>query len=408
MRIHLLKPHDINPSRWYGVSRYATQMVLAMRRLDPAIEFVSFAFSLRGRMADDRRRALEQAGVRIHNARLPDVSRLTPYHRLLERHVLPALVDRAACDISWGTNCVALRKGRRRFRTVVTIHDLFLLTHPALSETHFTRLVAPRLRRTAQEADLILTDSHFTGRQIVELLAVPAEKVVVTHLGVSEEIATDPATQPGREEGRNTQSDASRTQWLTKIMGLPVENPPILSVGTIEPRKNYERGLEAYCLLQRRLAPPPLWLIVGHNGWKFGRFYALRREWGLEAQVRVLQDIDDQSLAGLYRCARCLFCPSLVEGFGLPVLEAMHAGLPVVTSTGGALPEVGGEAVLSFDPYDTEAMAEQLDRACTDPDLATQLASRGRLRSGHFSWRKAAQTALEAFRKLAPSVERGT
>jgi glycosyltransferase involved in cell wall biosynthesis len=386
MRIHLLRPHDIHPPHWYGVSRYATEMVTAMKRVDPSVEFVAFHSSLRGRVPEDRRQVLRRAGVELRAARIPNLSRWTTYNRLAERWLLPGLVERSRCDISWGTNCVALRKGRGHYRTVVTIHDLFLLTHPELSESHFADVVGPKLRRTAHAVDLILTDSQFTRGQIVELLGVSEEKVVVTTLGISPTLAENSEI-------------AGQRDAASPPLPLP-PSPFLLSVGTVEPRKNYERGLDVYRLLERQLDDVPPWVIVGRDGWKFESFYAARRRMGLEEQVRVLNEVDDAQLAELYRRARCVFCPSLVEGFGLSVAEAMQAGVPVVCSTGGALPEVGGDAVLAADPTDGEALAEALAHILSDDKLATELVRRGKLRAEQFTWQRGAREASDAFNRL--------
>lgn len=382
MRIYLLKPGEIHPPLWYGVSRYSTLMVEALHRLDPALEFVSSYFSLRGRVPQKRRAILAATGVRLTAGRWPDLSAVPAYQRMLERLVVPRLVDRAGCDLVWGTNCVTLRRGRRRFRTAVTIHDLFLVTHPELSESRFTRFVAPRLERTAQEADVILTDSRFTAAQITELLGAAAEKVTVTHLGPSPAIHQCPYDRPA-----------------DVLDELGLDEAPILSVGTVEPRKNYQWGLNVYRLLEKHLGAAPPWAIVGRDGWKFEAFYKERERLGLDGRVRVFRGVSDDRLSALYRAARCLFCPSLVEGFGLAVLEAMSAGLPVVCSTGGSLPEVGGDAVLSAAPDDNEAMSAALERALTDSALAADMVRRGYAQSGRFSWQEAARKAHDAFRR---------
>ena len=140
-------------------------------------------------------------------------------------------------------------------------------------------------------------------------------------------------------------------------------------------------------------------MIVGRDGWKFEGFYTTRQRLGLEDRVRVLHGVDDPQLARLYRTARCLFCPSLLEGFGLPLLEAMHAGLPVVASTGGSLPEVGGDAAIYVDPLEPQAMAEALEQVLTDTARAADLVAKGKQQARRFTWEQAARTTLEAFRR---------
>ena len=382
MRIYLVRPSDVYPPVWYGVSRYTTCLVEAMHRLDPALQFVASSYSVRGRVDLARREVLERAGVELLTARFPDLSSLNGYQQMVDRWIAPRLVERAGCDLAWGTNCVTLRKGRRRYRTAMTIHDLFLLTHPELAETRFTALVAPKLRRAAQRTDVIVTVSRFTARQIVEMLGVPEEKVAVTYAGCALPETAGAADDPAA---------------ILAEYGLT--EPPILSVGTVEPRKNYERGFESYVELERRLGGAPPWVIVGRDGWKFDGIYAARRRLGIEDRVRVLHGVGDEQLVRLYRVARCLFYPSLTEGFGLPVLEAMKLGLPVVLSTGGSLPEVGGDAVLYVDPLDPRAMAEGLAQILDDTSLAAELSAKGRVQARRFTWDQAARSTLEAFRQ---------
>jgi len=235
MRIYLVRPDEVFPPVWYGVSRYTTCLVEAMHRLDASVEFVAFHGSLRGRVPRERREVLAGAGVELLPARFPDVSAWKNYHVVLDRWVAPRLVDRAGCDLAWGTNCETLSKRRRRYRTAMTIHDLFLLTHPELSEGRFTRLVAPKLRSAAQETDVLLTDSRFTAGQIIDLLGVPEGKITVTYAGYD------------LPEIERTSGDPDA---ILDELGLG--EPPLLSVGTVEPRKNYERGISIGPSLARR------------------------------------------------------------------------------------------------------------------------------------------------------------
>ncbi len=168
----------------------------------------------------------------------------------------------------------------------------------------------------------------------------------------------------------------------------------ILAVGTIEPRKNYRRLLAAY----RRLADPPALVIAGKPGWAFGDTLDLLRA---EPRVRLLGHVDDQTLLSLYRSAAVLAFPSLYEGFGLPLLEAMTHGLPALIGSGGALQELAGAAALAVNPESEVAIAEGLARLLNDAAVREDLARRGRARAAHFSWRAAGRQALRVLESIA-------
>jgi glycosyltransferase involved in cell wall biosynthesis len=171
----------------------------------------------------------------------------------------------------------------------------------------------------------------------------------------------------------------------------------LLAVGTIEPRKNYPRLLEAYRRLKSRGVEVPL-VVAGRVGWAYGSALDdLRREPG----VRLLGHVDDPTLRALYRSAGALALPSLYEGFGLPLLEAMGEGLPAVAGAAGALPGLAGDAALLIDPTDVIAIADALQLVLEDGEVRRRLSAAGRERAGRYSWRAAAQTTWRILDGLA-------
>ncbi len=186
----------------------------------------------------------------------------------------------------------------------------------------------------------------------------------------------------------------------TQVAGpLPEGLQPgfILAVGTIEPRKNYPRLLAAYRALRSRIDAPPL-VIAGRPGWAFGDTLERIR---IEPGVRYLGHVDEATLAALYESAAVLAFPSLYEGFGLPLLEAMARGLPAVAGNVGAMPELAGDAAVLVDPEDVESIASGLERVLGDEALRSRLSAEGRKRAAGFTWKRSAELTREVLRKIS-------
>ena len=286
---------------------------------------------------------------------------------------------RAGCSAVHCPLPVAVRA--KRLPLVVTVHDLLPLEFPELF-TRFTRgqmrASLPSLRR----ADRLLTNSEYTRRQVIELLGVPPEQVVVTPLGVGEEF-------------RPLQPDPAR---LRSRFGI--EGRFVLCVGALEPRKNLAMALRAFERVSS--SEPDLELVVvGPEGWRNREFEErLRRT---VARVRMTGLVSDGELAALYSATACFLYPSLAEGFGLPVIEALSCGAPIVTSPRGALPEVAGDAVAFADPDDEEAVALTLAQVLSDSGVSADLRRRGPARAGGFSWRRCAELTAGVYEELEDS-----
>jgi glycosyltransferase involved in cell wall biosynthesis len=265
--------------------------------------------------------------------------------------------------------------------TVVTIHDLRVLHAPQDFRPWFrtyARVVIPRLARRATR---VITVSDMTRRDVMEHLGLPEERVVVVPNGVA--ISPQP-------------SAVSERQPATGPYDLPTRY--ILAVGTLEPRKNLLRLFEAVRLLAERPATKDVVLVhAGGYGWLADDILKAARSPALRDRVRLLGYVREEDMASLYGRARLLAYPSLFEGFGLPVLEAMASGCPVVTSDCSALPEVAGDAAVLVDPECVEAIAEGIGRVWEDGDLAQDLAARGLARARLFSWERTARLTAEVY-----------
>lgn len=271
---------------------------------------------------------------------------------------------------------------RRGTRTLLTVHDLSFVRAPEGATPALRAYLNRVVPRSVARADHVLADSESTRQDLIDLYRTPPEKVSVLYSGVEERFT------PIKDEAR------LRTVRTRYSLG---EGPFILSVGTVQPRKNYARLIEAF----RRLNLPDLRLVIaGGKGWLDDPLYAQVEALGLQERVRFIGFVADEDLPALYSAASVFAYPSLYEGFGLPPLEAMACGVPVVASNAASLPEVVGEAGLLVDPYDVDALAEALARALCDEALRHALIAKGHEQARRFSWAAAARQLLEHYATL--------
>lgn len=289
-----------------------------------------------------------------------------------------------AFDLCHFTNSVAPLRCRCPY--VVTIHDAGLWLHP---EYHYLRrllTIRPLVPHVARRAAAVITVSHSVKRELVRILGIPEAQVRVIHPGVSPPFVCPPSVG-GLERTR-------------RGYGLPERF--ILVVGALEPRKNLVRLLEAYGAVTGE--PPGRGVglvIVGPPGWKYGPSLEAVSRMGRERPVFLLGPVSMEVLVALYHLATVLAFPSLYEGFGLPVAEAMACGTPVVTSRGGALGEVAGDAAELVDPLRVESIAEGLLRVLGDEARAAELRRRGLERAQHFTWARAARETRSLYAEIA-------
>jgi glycosyltransferase involved in cell wall biosynthesis len=264
------------------------------------------------------------------------------------------------------------------------VHDLVVLKYPQYQFFTRVRHIGGWLRRL-HRADAIVAVSENTRRDILELLDVPPEKVHVIYQGYNADLFRPDL--PQREVER-----------VLQLYHLRV--PYFLYLGTLEPRKNLVRLIQAFALLRKK-GPSPIHLVLaGQKGWAYNNIFEEIRRLGLHDYVSYLGYVADEDLPGLIKGAMALAYPSLYEGFGIPPLEAMAMGTPVLTSNVASLPEVVGEAALQVDPEDVEAMAAALERLYNDEALREDLKLKGWEQARRFSWDRAAQQMMELYGKL--------
>lgn len=259
--------------------------------------------------------------------------------------------------------------------TVLTIHDLSFERFPEF----FSRRALMRdrflIRASARAASRVITVSGASGRDLVELYGLQESRVVAIPNGVS------PRFRP-----------VDGVAWAPYDGDRPLR---VLAVGTLQPRKNLIRLMDALAIVGREL--PVQLRVVGPDGHQAA---AIRNRLSTSVDTEILGWLDDDALADEYRRANVFAYPSIYEGFGLPVIEAMACGTPVVTSTGGSLPEVAGDAALLVDPYDVAALAAAIRRIAEDRPGAVALRARGLARAATFTWERSAALHAAVYRDL--------
>jgi len=268
--------------------------------------------------------------------------------------------------------------------TVITVHDVAFLCYPEAydpSYLHFLRTMLPRALRAA---DHIITVSENTRRDLLRHYGVSPSKVGVVYNGVGEIFL--------RRFDHET-LEAKRREY-----GLPEKF--ILSVGTIEPRKNFGLLVEAFACLKLREKMDHQLVLVGKKDRDYPAVAAIIAKYGLQSEVHLPGWVPVEDLAAIYQLADLLAYPSLYEGFGLPLLEAMASGLPVIASNVSAIPEVVGDAALLVSPTDPEELTNAMRAALREKSLREELAEKGLKRARKFSWDRAAENTLRIYERL--------
>lgn len=284
------------------------------------------------------------------------------------------------------TFCVPRFRDRKK-RLVVTIYDVSVLTHPECHKRTNREFCLRGIKDAVRYADHIIAISEHTKNDLIKYFNAPEELITVTHL----------AAGPDYHEVKDGRAlNAARVKY-----GLP-ENY-ILFVGSLEPRKNVRALLNAYSKLPERLRKDFFLVIAGAKGWLNSDIPGLVKDLGISGGVRFTGYIDNNDIASVYSGAAVFVYPSLYEGFGLPILEAMSCGTPVVTSNTSSMPEVAGDAAELVPPSDTGEIAAALERVLENAGLRMEMREKGLKRASMFSWERCARETLDVYRKVVES-----
>jgi glycosyltransferase involved in cell wall biosynthesis len=355
-----------------GIGRYTRHIITALAALDHTTDYLLFSagrdptppiwpanFKRRELPISDRYLAILWQRLRLPIPVELFTGRVDVYHS--PDFVLPPLIQ--ACK-------------------VLTVHDLSFIRYPECSSPALLQYLLHSVPHSVHRADYLLADSLSTKNDLIELLGIAQERVTVVYAG------HDPRFNP------QVQVTDGAIQETYGIKG-----PYILALGTLQPRKNFATLIRAYNLLVKEHHIPHKLIIGGGKGWLYDDIFDTVRELNLEELVEFPGFVADEHLPALYRGADVFAFPSLYEGFGIPILEALGCGTPVITSTTSSLPEVAGDAALYIDPQDYAALADAIWQAISDATLRQTLRQRGLERVMLFTWEKAATTLLDVYHR---------
>ena len=358
-----------------GIGRYAINLTRAMlaeasaRR--PDLEFVIFTGPQTSRdVMEEFRGACEECFLGAKSSVVRSLA------------LVPAALRRVGVDVFHGMDHVGVPLVGRSGRYVATVHDVIALILPETFTRRHRLVVRTALGRVRQRADLVIVPSHAVERDVVQRLGVPDDRIVVTPEGCEARFRPTPCAD------------------VLARYGLPPRY--VLAVGTLEPRKNLTALLHAFARLQRRggIDPALRLVLVGARGWLDEPIYETVRALGLDQRVHFAGFVDDDDLPAVYSGAALFVFASLYEGFGLPLLEAMACGVPVITSNVSAMPEVAGGAALLVDPRDVDDLAAAIARLLRDDALRDRLRGAGIARARQFPWAATARQTLDAYASL--------
>lgn len=258
-------------------------------------------------------------------------------------------------------------------KKVVTIHDMVVKAYPETVRFRTKHLLNTGMKKSMKRADVIITDSEFSKSEIEKYFPQYSHKVQVVYCGVN-------------SDKFYPVEDKSVVEKVKR--SLDIEGEYFLYLGTIEPRKNLERLIEAYSLLLKKDENVPRLVMAGGKGWLNSNIYQKVVELKLEKYVQFTKYIPDEDLCPLINGATAFVFPSIYEGFGMPPLEAMACGVPVVCSKEASLPEVVGDCAVMIDAYDPQSIADGMYRIYSDKALADELRVRGLQRAKEFTWHR--------------------
>ena len=316
------------------------------------------------------------------------VSKTLPYvrtlGRLAQKNILKYKFSKEKYDLYHEPNFLALSFVSP---VVATIHDLSIIKYPDFHPPDRVKMFEKNLLRTLDRAEYLIADSEFVRKDIINTFGVDPEKVVTTLLGVEKSFC------PRNEESAVSLLNSYKLKYKSYF----------LVVSTLEPRKNFKLVIEAYMRLDNKVKERYPLVIIGMNGWEMSQFDKDLEKLKRQGHLRMPGYVDNGALPILYSSAKLFLYPSLYEGFGLPPLEAMACGAPVITSNTSSLPEVVGDAGITVSPYDDEGLRDVMARLVEDDEMLAELSRKSLERSKLFTWGKCAEQTIDVYRRVYTS-----
>lgn len=346
-----------------GISRYITALVRALEQLQPPHTFTLVqSRKSRGRLS----------------SRFRTASAWTPPHHPWERAALSVELARHRFDLLHNPDFIAPLRGGKRH--VITVHDLSFIHYPEYITAASRHYYNGQIEASVRRADHILADSEATKRDLMDILAVPADKISVHMLGADE---------------RFRPLNRACTEPALQSLGLP--DTYFLFVGTLEPRKNLVGLAQAYRELKLDYPDAPKLVIAGRPGWHYEQLMADLQGVGVSDDLIIREAVEDAQLPALYNRALALITPSFYEGFGLTALEAMACGTTPIVSRVASLPEIVGDVGLLIDPHDVGSIADALARVLSDSRWRERQEKAALRRAAGFRWSDTARVALDCY-----------
>jgi glycosyltransferase involved in cell wall biosynthesis len=364
--------------KFQGSRTHLIELFSALIDQSPDIDF--FLFLDKPELLSRLSSAFSRANV--HSVYMPVCNPITRLYWFL-----PRLAKRYQLDILHTQHVLSSFSGT--YKRVVTIHDILFEMYPELFTAMFAARSRLLMRHAARRADHTFTVSEYSKAEICRQYGSDPSQVSVIYNGV----AYDRFAMPSGQD-----------DTILRKRGLSPKGY-MLTVGRLEPRKNHVSLIRAYASLG---GSPPLLVIVGQRDFKFDEIFRVIEELGISRRVRIMDDVTDDEIPAIYRHAILFAYPTIAEGFGMPVVEAMAAGVPVVTSNTTALPEVvGSTGGILVDPTNIIELSAAMNRVLNDSDLRVRLGNAGQDRARLFDWNKPALLVREQYLNLARAEGQG-
>ncbi len=374
---------DVSPAinEQAGVGRYSYNLVKNLLNIDHTNQYYFFNCFVRDPDGIKKKKLafLDKPNSKVKNYYLPGKIKELMWKNPF---ISPINLLLGKVDIFHGLNFLSIPSCVKS--TVVTVYDLAFMKFPEQVTKGYTEYFTKASKKAVLKSDIIISISQSTKNDLIELLQVPKEKIKVVYLGVEDYFFINKTSE--------------EQEKIAKKYNLPQEY--ILYVGTLEPRKNLVGLIKAFSLLDKNIQDKYRLVIAGKKGWLYDQIFQKVKDFNLEDKVIFTGFILDSDLPSIYQGAKIFVLPSFYEGFGLPILEAMASGTPVISSNISSTPEIVGNGGILINPYSPKEITQAIKKIISDQELYERLKNKGKIQAKKFSWGKCAQETLGAYEEV--------